>query len=93
MTLFKLPEDDPKPEYWIMEFPEYGKFVYFGTETEASVYFGKKLNWEGGKGSIKLADPQNKEDRKLVIAEIQAVREDRASGIRDLPFLPSKGWF
>jgi len=86
--------DDPKPEYWILEFPSYGygKFVFYGTIREATDLYYKKLTWEG-KGTIKLADPENREDRLLVVTEIQGVREDRASGIKNLPFLPSKGWF
>lgn len=94
MSVFQLPETTwPILEYWIVSFPYYGVFVYYGTATDAQAMFDKKQLWEQGTGTMRRADPDKKIDRDLVCSEIQAVRDDRAAGIKNLPFLPSKGWF
>ena len=94
MTMFNIPElPGAVSEYWIVSFPYYGIFVYYGTEKDANEMFKKKSDWEQGQGTMHRADPDKKSDKNLVCAEIQAVRDDRAAGIKDLPYLPSKGWF
>jgi hypothetical protein len=94
MTVFQLPETTgPMLEYWIVCFPDYGTFVYYGAEKDAKEMFEKKQLWESGEGTMHRADPDNKKDRAEVCKEIQAVRDDREAGIKNLPFLPSKGWF
>lgn len=94
MSVFNLPElPGQVAEYWIVSFPYYPTFVFYGTETEATEMFKKKSEWEQGQGTMRRADPDKKPDVELVVKEIQAVREDKQAGIKDLPFLPSKGWF
>ncbi len=92
--IFQLPETTgPVLEYWIVCFPYYGTFVFYGTARDAQEMFDKKQAWENGEGTMHRADPDKSADKKKVCDEIQAVRDDRAAGIKDLPFLPSKGWF
>lgn len=81
----------PQKDYWLMTFPFYGTFVYYGTDIEAQIFFEKRVIWEGG-GSYRKANPFIKKDFELVNQEIDAVKEDRASGIK-IPTLPKSGGF
>jgi hypothetical protein len=93
MGVFQLPEHTGIVlDYWIVNFPYYGTFVFYGTDKEAQEMFSKKKSWEQGDGTMHRADPDNKRDKELVVKEITAVREDRAAGIKNLPFLPGRGW-
>ena len=94
MTVFQLPENTGVTlEYWIVCFPYYGVFVFYGSENEAREMLDKKSEWEKTRGTMRRADPDNKTDRSIVVQEIEAVRADRTAGVKNLPFLPSKGWF
>lgn len=79
-------------EYWIINIPYYGEYVYYGTQVEAGIEFDKKCKWENTVGTMHKADPENKQDREKVMKELKAVWEDRQAGIKDLPFMSSKGW-
>lgn len=78
--------------YWILIFPAYPTFVIYATEDDAAKYFIEKNLWEGGGGLLRKANPENRDDVKLVREEIINVRLDKQSGIKDLPFLPARGW-
>lgn len=80
-----------RPEYYILIFPMYGKFAFYGTRQEAYELFYKTQDREKEKGFILLADPENKQHRKIVSDEILAVRADRSAG-QDLPYYPARGW-
>jgi len=88
LSLFK---PSPEKNYWIMSFPYYYTFVFYGTETEAKELFIHKCEWEGT-GTMRKADPSNEQDSALVREEIINVRLDRDAGIPNLPFLPGRGW-
>lgn len=80
------------PIYWILHFPFYGKFVFYGTSDEAEEIFMRYNQREGG-GLLRKADPKIKEDLDFVREEIDAVLEDRRAGIKNLPYLPREGGF
>lgn len=86
-------EPDPKkyPIYWIVDFPFYGKFVFYGTESQATEFFEKTSKREG-RGNIRKANPKSREDQEMVQTEIQAVFEDIQAGI-ELPYYPHEGGF
>ena len=79
--------------YWIINFPTYGTFVFYGTDIEAQELFTYKEKWENCPGVLRLADPSNKQDWELVNKEIDAVKEDKAAGIKGLPTLPKQDGF
>ena len=78
--------------YWIMNFPHYGEFVFYGTDVEAVELFQKTALREGP-GLLRKADPKMKRDQELVQDEIANVALDRRAGIKDLPYLPHDGGF
>lgn len=82
-----------KPCYWIISFPSYGTFVFYGTEEEAKIVFEKKSTWENSVGILRKADSKIKEDWQIVNKETEAVRQDKAAGIKDLPYLPNQDGF
>lgn len=84
-------EQTPPKHYFILSFPYYYTFVFYGTEVEAKELFLHKCEWEGT-GTMRKADPKIKQDADLVREEIVNVRIDRANGIKGLPYLPGKGW-
>ncbi|MDE2103707.1 MAG: hypothetical protein KGL39_41100 [Patescibacteria group bacterium] len=77
--------------YYIMNFPFYGKSVFYGTEAEAKEFFLRRGSWEGG-GDYHKADKGNKEDSDMVVSEIINVRLDIMSGV-PLEELPREDWF
>lgn len=87
----ELVTNTPQKNYWIFTFPYYYQFVFYGTVTEAQDLFKKKCGTEGT-GTLRLADADISQDVELVREEIINVRLDREAGIRNLPFLPGKGW-
>ena len=82
-----------KKIYWIISFPSYGTYVLYGTEGDAKFDYEKRSAWENTPGFLRTADPKIKEDWNLVNKEIDAVREDTAAGIKDLPYLPKQDGF
>ena len=88
LAIFK---PSPEKHYWIFSFPYHYTFVYYGTVVEARELFIHKCQWEGT-GTMRLADPENKQDAEIVRDEIINVRLDREAGVPNLPFLPGKGW-
>ena len=93
MTL-ELTKSSPSewPVYWIMNFPNYGKMVFYGTELQAQELFTKTSVREGA-GLLRKADPRMKEDQELVQEEIANVALDRRAGIKNLPHLPHENGF
>lgn len=79
-------------EYWIINIPYYGEFVYYGTQLQAKEFYDQKCEWEHTKGTLIKADPENKSHRILVQKEIEAIWQDKQAGIKDLPLYPGKGW-
>lgn len=45
---------DPRV-WWLISVTNYGRFEYFGTEAEADQMRKDKAEWEGGRGSKRLA--------------------------------------
>lgn len=82
-----------KTSYWILTFPDYGSYVFYGTEKEAQEEYIRKTEWERQPGVLRRADPGIKKDWELVNQEINNVMEDRACGIKGLPFLPREDGF
>lgn len=80
------------PSYYILSFPLYGKFVFYGPEYEAYEILLKTEAREHERGKLRKANPDSMDDRKMVMAEILASREDRANGV-DVKFLPQEGWY
>jgi len=78
--------------YWILNFPFYGKFVFYGNPEEAEEIFMRYSKHEGA-GVLRRADSKNKEDVLFVREEIDNVLEDRRAGIKNLPYLPREGGF
>ena len=81
----------PDKLYWILSFPRDYTFVFYGTIEEAQNLLKHKCQSEGT-GTLRLADQSIEADVELVREEILNVRMDRANGIKDLPYLPGKGW-
>lgn len=90
--LIRRPQQEDLPIYWILHFPFYGKFVFYGTSGEADEIFLRYSKREGA-GIMRKADPKMAEDLKLVRNEIDAVLEDRQAGVVGLPYLPREGGF
>ena len=83
---------DNTPCYWIVSFPLYGKFVFYGTEYAVYDLLFKTEEREHEKGNVRRADPGLQEDKIMVMKEIIGVREDRERGIQ-VPYYPDdKGW-
>jgi hypothetical protein len=82
---------DPEKMYWIMCFPYHYSFVFYGTVVEAQELFKHRCEFEGT-GTLRRADPNNRQDSEMVRDEILNVRIDRQNGIKDLPYLPGRGW-
>lgn len=81
-----------RPIYWILFFPFYGKFVFYGTDLEAQEIFLRYSKHEGA-GILRKADPAKQTDVLLVREEIDSVLEDRRAGVPNLPYLPREGGF
>lgn len=47
--------------WWSINITGYGRFSYFGTETEAEQMRKDKAEWEGGKGTKRQASPAEAE--------------------------------
>lgn len=89
--LVKRQNFSDEPIYWIMNFPAYRKFVFYGSEKEAVELFYKTSEREGA-GLLRRADPTRREDQEIVQEEIQNVAMDRKHGV-NIPALPHTGGF
>ena len=87
-----VPSNFSRSIYWILHFPFYGKFVFFGTDIEATEIFQRYSRHEGA-GLLRKANPNKPEDVALVREEIDNVLEDIKAGIHGLPYLPRGGGF